>query len=166
VKNRAAFEFRYGTNHSIAGVYAGRLDNAGERIQLLDAQNQTVLDFTYSTLPPWPNSPDGSGPSLEVRDPNGNLNDPANWRPSTTTSGSPGEQNPAPPFSIELLSPIATEVRLVFDGRAGAGYTVYASQDLQSWEILRQEPPLDSDDRVELTVAVNPGTRFFRVSIP
>ena len=166
VKNRAAFEFRYGAGHPIAGEYTGRLDNAGERIQLLDAQNQTVLDFTYGTLPPWPNSPDGSGPSLEVRDPNGNLSDPANWRPSTTTSGSPGQQNPTPPFSIELVSPLASEVRLVFDGRAGTGYTVYASPDLQSWETLRQEPPLDSDRRVELTIAVNPGTRFFRVSIP
>ena len=166
VKNRAAFEMRYGAGRPIAGEYGGRLDNAGERILLLDAQDQPVLDFTYGTLPPWPNSPDGSGPSLEVRDPEGNLSDPANWRPSTSTSGSPGQQNPAPPFSIELLSPSATEVRLVFDARGGAGYTVYASDDLEDWQILRQEPALDSDRRVELTVTANPGARFFRVSIP
>ncbi len=166
VKNRAAFEFRYGTGRPIAGEYTGRLDNAGERIVLLDAQDQPILDFTYGTLPPWPVSPDGSGPSLEVRDLEGNLNDPANWRPSTGTSGSPGQQNPAPTFSIQLLSPAATEVRLVFDGRAGAGYTVYASPDLQSWQVLSQEPPLDSDRRVELSVTANPGARFFRVSIP
>ena len=52
------------------------------------------------------------------------------------------------------------------DGRAGAGYTVYASPDLQNWQILRQEPPLDSDRRVELNITPNPGARFFRVSIP
>jgi hypothetical protein len=166
VNNRAAFEFRYGTGHPIAGEYSGRLDNAGERIQILDTQDRPVLDFSYGTLAPWPISPDGTGPSLEVRDPNGDLNDPANWRPSATTSGSPGQQNPAPAFSIELLSPTTQEVRLVFDAHSGMGYTVYASQDLQTWEILRQEPALDSDRRIELTITVNPGTRFFRVSMP
>jgi len=51
------------------GTYTGKLDNGGERITLVDEASQVVVDFTYDDVSPWPTSPDGTGPSLELKDP-------------------------------------------------------------------------------------------------
>jgi hypothetical protein len=168
VKNRAAFETRYGTGRTIAGEYGGRLSNSGERIHLLNARQETILDFTYGTTAPWPESADGSGPSLEAIDLNGTLNSPANWRASTSNGGSPGQRNPASPVTIEVLPPNGSELRLAFDGKAGYGYTVYASDMLSppNWQIVRQELPLAADQRVELNIPKTAATRFFHISVP
>jgi hypothetical protein len=75
VKNRQAFESRYGASgFLIAGEYAGNLDNAGERIVLSDVFGNTLLDFTYSEA--WYPKTDGDGPSLEIID---SRSEPATW---------------------------------------------------------------------------------------
>src|SRR5262249_29222112 len=59
VRNAAAFTARYGTGFNIAGAYAGALDNAGERIQLVDASGEEILDFHYNNS--WYPVTDGLG---------------------------------------------------------------------------------------------------------
>ena len=49
--------------------YTGVLSNGGETVTLRDASNTVVNSVTYDDVSPWPTSPDGSGPSLELRDP-------------------------------------------------------------------------------------------------
>lgn len=90
VKNLAAFEARYGFGLPIAGEYAGRLSNAGEHIKLVDAEGQTLLEFTYGTDAPWPALSDGSGPSLEIIDVAEDPTLPENWQASDLDGGSPG----------------------------------------------------------------------------
>jgi len=66
-KNYAAFGARYGFNASIVvGQYTGSLDNAGERIRLVDAAGEEILDFTYNNS--WHRLTDGHGFSLVVVD--------------------------------------------------------------------------------------------------
>ncbi|MEW6237587.1 MAG: lamin tail domain-containing protein [Candidatus Omnitrophota bacterium] len=89
--NLAAFETRYGAGIPIAGIFEGRLDNGGERIQLLDSNGETIHDFTYDDANPWPEAADGKGPSLFVVDVEGNYDDPANWIASGEEGGTPGE---------------------------------------------------------------------------
>ena len=101
VKNRAAFELRYGTNVRVAGVYTGSLDNGGEQIRLTSASGVTIQDFVYdddpATTPPWPVTPDGGGYSLTVSNAKGSYNSPANWRASYLLHGTPGyEENDYP----------------------------------------------------------------------
>jgi hypothetical protein len=48
------------------------------------------VSVTYSDTSPWPVAADGTGPSLELIDAEGELNDPANWRASQQNGGSPG----------------------------------------------------------------------------
>jgi hypothetical protein len=48
VKNRAAFESRYGTGFRIAGEFTGQLDNSGDHIVLLGPVGEFILDFDYS----------------------------------------------------------------------------------------------------------------------
>ena len=93
VKDKAAFLHRYPSFLGvIAGQYSGSLDNAGERIELRDAADQTILDFTYRDN--WYDITDGQGFSLTVKDsthadPNA-YGSKATWRPSATVGGSPG----------------------------------------------------------------------------
>jgi hypothetical protein len=44
----------------------------------------------YDGGAPWPATPDGDGPSLEIIDPLGDASNPANWRASAAIGGSPG----------------------------------------------------------------------------
>jgi hypothetical protein len=94
VRDMAAFQTIYGSNLPVAGVFTNNtaLDNNGEHIKLEDADNQTILEFTYSDTPPWPTSPDGLGYSLTLIAPETNPNPalPSSWRASAFVHGSPG----------------------------------------------------------------------------
>ena len=94
VGNQAAFTQRYGTGLTILGQYqpGNFLSNSGDHIVLLNAQGQTIRDFSYNDKAPWPSSPDGGGFSLVLINPTSNPDHgvAANWRASTTIGGNPG----------------------------------------------------------------------------
>lgn len=95
VCNQAAFEARYGTAHSdrIAGEFAPtRLDNAGERLHLVDGLGNTIADFRYNDRAPWPIPAGTSGVSLTLRMstlPNPSYEVPENWGSSKQIGGTP-----------------------------------------------------------------------------
>ncbi|HWN96223.1 MAG TPA: CotH kinase family protein, partial [Methylomirabilota bacterium] len=108
VKNRAAFEARYGTGFRIAGEFTGRLDNAGDHIVLLGPVGEPILDFSYSD--DWFRLTDGLGFSL-VADSNAaatNYGSSSTWHNSTYQGGSPGAGDPvvsiAPVVVNEILA--------------------------------------------------------------
>ena len=91
VSDESAFRANYGDDITIAGTWAsGALSNGGENVELRDPLGNTIHDFSYDDDAPWPLAADGTGPSLEVIDTEGNYNDPLNWRASTFGGGSPG----------------------------------------------------------------------------
>lgn len=75
------------------GWFSGSLDNTGERIVLLDANGRVIAAVTYDDTIPWSLAADGSGVSLEIIDPNGDPNDPLNWKGSNAPKGTPGTPN-------------------------------------------------------------------------
>jgi hypothetical protein len=83
-----------------AGVFAGGLDDGGERIRLVAPQwagGQTLVDFAYSDS--WQLSTDGAGYSLVPRVPAAPpeaWEDPARWRASRAPGGTPGAADPGP----------------------------------------------------------------------
>jgi len=91
VKNRQAFESRYGTGLSslIAGQYTGKLSNSGETLTLQDFQNGAIVEFTYSDI--WHPETDGLGYSLV---PSGSttpsLSHSQAWKASGALHGTPG----------------------------------------------------------------------------
>jgi hypothetical protein len=95
VRNRHLFETRYGTNVNIAGQYSGKLDNAGERIELQDAIGRMILNFRYKDG--WRSITDGEGFSLTIIDAtNPDLNswdEKDSWRSSAYADGSPGSDD-------------------------------------------------------------------------
>ncbi len=84
-------------SQSIYGVpavmeYTGGIKNSGETVTLTAADGVSVVDsVTYADAPPWPSSPDGDGPSLELLDPLSDNDDPTSWAGSTTPT--PGAEN-------------------------------------------------------------------------
>ncbi|MBN1818400.1 MAG: lamin tail domain-containing protein [Sedimentisphaerales bacterium] len=86
------FQALYGTGIAIAGQYEGRLDDAGERIVLVDAVGAVIHDFDYKDS--WYELTDGEGFSLTLINPNNeNLEtwqQSESWRPSAFVGGSPG----------------------------------------------------------------------------
>ena len=91
VRNRYMFETRYGNNINIAGQYSGKLDNAGERIELQDAIGRTILNFRYENG--WRSITDGEGFSLTIIDAtnpdSSSWDEKDSWRPSANADGSP-----------------------------------------------------------------------------
>jgi hypothetical protein len=155
VASEGAFRFRYGEASAafIAGEYAGSLRNSGESLRLVDATGAVLLEFKFDDWHPWPESSDGSGPSLVFIAPETapDYTDPLNWRPSTTGGGNPGTTDRIP-FDGEagvllqyaLVDPstqpfftVRNGSRLVaFTQRLGAddaAVTIQFSGDLRSW---------------------------------
>ncbi len=139
--DRAAFEAAWG--FSADAEFGGGLSNSGERIQLLDATGRVEDVVEYRDAWPWPVTPDGLGPSLEVIDPREENNTPRNWRasvhPSGHTAGGPNSvaavglppwiqevshtvsPEPGVPFRITARILDAVQVRLFFRTDFGPG---------------------------------------------
>jgi len=92
VRNEEAFTARYGTGLNILGTFDGGLDGSGETLALADAFGNSIRSFTYDDSLPWPESPDGSGPSLVLISPFSlpDHNDAQSWRASLDENGTPG----------------------------------------------------------------------------
>jgi hypothetical protein len=111
VRNKAAFELRYGTGLPIAGVYQGTLSNSGETINALDAAGSVLAFFAYKDSGSWPGRADGKGSSLELVNQTGlpapGYDDSDAWRASVELYGSPGRAGMEPCHDVvinEVLS--------------------------------------------------------------
>lgn len=89
------------------------LGNGGELLQILNSEGSVISQVEYDDAAPWPTSPDGNGPSLELLNPNGNLNDGTNWAPATNLVGqslgldvfaSPGTFTPSTTSNLAFAS--------------------------------------------------------------
>lgn len=99
VKNRLAFESRYGQSPAIAGEYVGSLGNSGEHIIVRGPLQDTWLDFSYQA--DWYPITDGPGFSLVLSDESLSPEDwsaASSWRPSQQIGGNPGASDPGSAF--------------------------------------------------------------------
>lgn len=95
VRNPDAFRQRY-PSVEISGTYAGQLSNKGEKISLMNPRGEVITSVEYDDERGWPISPDGRGDSLVLISPNGDPDDPQNWRASIDLYGSPGQVGATP----------------------------------------------------------------------
>ncbi len=75
------------------GPWTGKLDNGGEEIRLVNANDREMDRVTYSDSGDWPVGPDGSGVTLARRLQSEAQNGPAAWAPSNELGGTPGSTN-------------------------------------------------------------------------
>jgi len=97
-----AFAVRY-PGVPFQGVYWGGLSRSGEKIRLRNSDGNNILSVEYDDDPPWPQGANGFGHSLVNMNPDGNPDVPDNWRESTLVNGSPGADDPAPPYSVGVV---------------------------------------------------------------
>jgi hypothetical protein len=111
-------------------VFSQKLNNHGERIELVDAGG-TVMDAVhYHDRAPWPAGADGHSGSLERIDPESSGDNPSNWISSPLSTdrkrplGTPGKPNAG--FQPKL-PPVISNVRFASDDPApGQSVTVEA----------------------------------------
>ena len=103
-----AFALRY-PGVPVVGRFAGTLSNNGERLSLLDAKGAVIVSVDYKDSQGWPTAADGHGSSLEIVDPNGDPDSPANWIASSAHHGTPGVANGVGPTSVIRLNEVMAE---------------------------------------------------------
>lgn len=103
----------------------GTLDNAGEIVELHDAQSNEIDRVAYGSFDPWPAAADGLGPSLSVINPRRDNSVPANWYASGDPAGTPGgpfdNQFPGP---VEFSRGAGGALSVSFDGLNNLLYTL------------------------------------------
>ncbi len=147
VSNQDAFTTRYPSIpiSQIAGEFQNlsNLRNGGEVITLNAADSSIIQTFDYDDSAPWPDTPDGSGPSLVLLRPyfNPDHNEPLNWRPSLSSNGTPTTTNAGVLFTgsteAELLTHVTNDVpasvQQLPDG--SFDYTVHLNQISENTEV-------------------------------
>jgi hypothetical protein len=191
--NINAFTERYGASAALVGQWAAGdgLSNSGENIRLLDPHSNEVHNFSYATIAPWPTTPNGQGPSLEVIDTEGNYALGTNWRASSEFGGSPGFAGLGPdsdgdgqPDSWEILfgtnpndaasrftaTPSLNamgQTELTFPTALGKQYRVEYTDTLSpaNWHTLTTVPGTGNPATITDTTDPLPAQRFYQVIV-
>ncbi len=132
-----------GAGVPVFGTYDGSLSNSGETVTVRAASGSTnELSFKYSAAAPWPTAPDGGGNSLVPSEGGpADPNDPAHWRASTLSGGSPGRADSPPTIRLVTASPKPDGIEIVYEMPAGAMVQIERSTDLKAWTGLGAAPP-------------------------
>ena len=151
----SAFTTRY-PGVTVRGYYSGSLNNGGERITLKDANGNVITSLDYDDGGGWPASADGLGHSLEIVNPFGDPDDPANWRASTTLGGTPGAASTvSEPGAVRLNEVLAENLGAVNNAGAFPDFVELANTsgvavDLSGWSL--------TDDVTAAEFMIPPGT--------
>ena len=167
VASATAFTAQYGTAVPVAGQYVGRLDNGGERLRLVDAQGEEILDFGFKD---WFPGADGGGFSMEVVDEQASPDswgDKTQWRVGSILGGSPGSGGPAEGLRLSAeLTPAGLLLR--FPALVNQRYSLQVSEALELgvWSSVLEVPALPNARTIERTEPLSGVRRSYRVVVP
>ena len=161
VRNRAAFESRYGSGMPIAGEFSGSLANEGETLRMEDAAGEVIFEFRYADGP-FPGA-DGRGASLEPLDSEADLESTNSWRASATPDGTPGTTSWPPVRESVRLDAGQLILRVLVEG--GVGYRLEVSPELApaEWSLEQDLPSKALDQSVEISTPMDGQSRFLRI---
>jgi hypothetical protein len=111
--NAAAFLSAYGFSPDFQWT-SGALSNDGEAIVLSNAFAQEMDRVVYDDVAPWPTTPDGFGPSLELLDASLDNLLASSWQSSYVDGGTPRAANSAAPVVEALEQPMAFALELAW----------------------------------------------------
>lgn len=102
VRNDPAFRSAYSGARQVLGVYSTPPNAAGGLIELRMPDGTLIDSVRYDDQAPWPTTPDGGGPSLEVIDLARDNARVSNWAASVVVGGTPGLPNSVAASLAEL----------------------------------------------------------------
>lgn len=118
--------------------WTGGLSNDGELIMLKNSSGLTIDSVFYDDALPWPTSPDGTGPSLMLCDPNADNAIGSAWQASQHFAGNNGSGSPiyaTPGYSECVYPPVAdfsaTETTITVG--ESVSFTDLSSNDPTNW---------------------------------
>jgi hypothetical protein len=172
-----AFHSRYGASGSLVGPFSGKLDNAGETLELWRPDTPQspsspdtgfvpqllVESISYDDDAPWPVAADGGGASLQRIVAAHYGNDPVNWRAGLPTAGRP---NLIPPTGTASL-PGNGKVQLSFTVQPGFTYQLEYKDDLSDAGWLPLGLPVMAETAalvIEDEISGQP-QRFYRLAV-
>ena len=135
----AKFQAIYGssTAPNKIGPFQFALDGDGEVIRLFNKSEILQLSMSYNDAAPWPLSPDGEGPTLELRAPFTDLNKGVSWAASCG-KGTPGRFNS--PCAVPTLEPEATLAVKVSPNPSTGWFNVELdAADGQQWRVFNAQ---------------------------
>ncbi|MFC1757565.1 lamin tail domain-containing protein [Planctomycetota bacterium] len=137
VRNLEAFQLRYGDDVNVVGEYSGGLSNSGERVAIADAAGISVVNISYDEDGLWPESADGLGATLVIRDaaqtPAEQFGKHYQWRSSTELGGAPGTAN-SDPIGVVINEVLAhTDPPLTLSDSIELFNTTDAAIDIGGW---------------------------------
>jgi hypothetical protein len=173
----AAFRTLYNVpaNVPVFGPWSGKLDNAGETIELKSpnkpdvGSNSVTVPYVleeqiaYQPAAPWPTNADGWGGSLQRRVLSAYGNDPTNWVAALPTAGSLNASSPPPVVTAISRSGAAATIGIT--AAPGLSYQLEYKNDLAdaTWTPLPPMLPAGATTLI-LTDTNSPAAkRFYRV---
>ncbi len=96
VEDQAGFQALFPGVTNVYGNLGFSLSGSGELIRIFDANGNLIDNVTYDDQAPWPEAPDGNGPTLELIDPDLDNTLPESWQACNNAGfehGTPGAIN-------------------------------------------------------------------------
>lgn len=151
------------------GPWTGKLDNAGETIELRNNSERVMDKIAFGVDGDWPVAADGFGFTLAKRNANLDTGDPLNWLASRQPGGTPGTDNfptTLPPITT-LRVETGTTWQYLVDGSDPGSTWKEGSYDDSSWQVGPGTFQLDQDSLPEpaavgTTLSSVPVTSYFR----
>ena len=132
VRNKAAFEYRYGTNLPalVIGNYSGKLSNDRESIAILNNLGITLHAFEYQDS--WAPRSDGKNSSLQTLLPTSSYTNSSNWQASHSVGGDPGYNSISNPQAV-LINEVLYHTDLPFSDSIELYNSNPSLKDLSQW---------------------------------
>lgn len=147
-RNRDRFRQFY--DAPVAGEFASKLSNNGERLELSDARGRIADAVKYQDKAPWPLGADGLSGSLERICPDAGGDNPVNWASS--------------PLSPDRIKPAGTP------GKVNANFSAHPPPLISGVKLSPENPIPNQPMTVEATVGGAAGVRgvnlLFRLAGP
>ena len=151
-----------GLGYQVFEWTGGVLDNAGEKIRLIDSLSNEVDRVDYGDSEPWPPEANGLGPSLSLIHPYMDNRLAESWKASYSLTGTPGTEFDGQ--SISNLVVIGTgEIFLETFDHSDLAYTLLGCEDLmtQQWSVV--EGPTLGDGTFIISPSGEQTQRYYRI---
>lgn len=163
--NKSKFSAVYPSVKNVLGSFEFGLGTPSDSVRLFDSNNKLIAGLQYSSDSPWPTNVNGTGKTLELKDPSIGINLAANWF-TGCVGGSPGTAylNCTTGFdpALEALTaklypnPATDQVNIVLPSAINAQKMTCRVFDIMGKEMKAEEFEPGSQNILKFSVAAFP----------